>query len=152
MSTLGTLGIYRQLDQAPPGVRPDAHLPGLAHSNGYFKTKWVAEQLALTARARGLPVTIYRPGLVRGDSVTGQDSTTAGQFFYSLVRGCLELCIAPSLPETSPQPTGSVSMEPTPIPWRPSGSGLWSLPSDLPTTVRHMAMWRTRHERPPGRA
>ena len=41
-------------------------------------------------------MTIYRPGLITGDSATGIDSAAAGQFFYSLVRGCLEMGVAPS--------------------------------------------------------
>ena len=45
----------------------------------------------MQARARGLPVTIYRPGLITGDSQTGLDSAAAGQFFSSLLRGCVEM-------------------------------------------------------------
>ncbi|MGQ0678276.1 MAG: amino acid adenylation domain-containing protein [Actinomycetota bacterium] len=45
---------------------------------GYSQTKWVAEQLVNRAFDRGLPVTIYRPGLVAGDSTTGIPNDTAG--------------------------------------------------------------------------
>lgn len=38
---------------------------------GYTQTKWVAEQLMLAARERGLPVSIYRPPFIMGDSRTG---------------------------------------------------------------------------------
>jgi amino acid adenylation domain-containing protein/thioester reductase-like protein len=38
---------------------------------GYAQSKWVAEQLVTIARTRGLPVTIYRPGRVTGQSQTG---------------------------------------------------------------------------------
>jgi amino acid adenylation domain-containing protein/thioester reductase-like protein len=38
---------------------------------GYAQTKWVAEQLVMAAGERGLPVAIYRPGLVSGDSQSG---------------------------------------------------------------------------------
>jgi thioester reductase-like protein len=38
---------------------------------GYTQTKWVAEQLMLGARARGLPVSIYRPPFIMGDSRSG---------------------------------------------------------------------------------
>lgn len=38
---------------------------------GYTEAKWVAEQLVLTARARGVPASIYRPPFIMGDSRTG---------------------------------------------------------------------------------
>jgi amino acid adenylation domain-containing protein/thioester reductase-like protein len=38
---------------------------------GYSQSKWVAEKLVASARSRGMPVVIYRPGQVTGDSETG---------------------------------------------------------------------------------
>ena len=38
---------------------------------GYAQSKWVAEQLLTTAQARGISITIYRPGAATGDSRTG---------------------------------------------------------------------------------
>jgi thioester reductase-like protein len=38
---------------------------------GYTQTKWVAEQLVLTARARGIPAAIYRSPFIMGDSRSG---------------------------------------------------------------------------------
>jgi thioester reductase-like protein len=43
---------------------------------GYPQSKWVAEQLVLQARANGLPVAIYRPGLITGQSRTGAWNTS----------------------------------------------------------------------------
>jgi thioester reductase-like protein len=40
-------------------------------ANGYSQTKWVAERLMMTARERGIPVTIHRPGFVGWHSGTG---------------------------------------------------------------------------------
>lgn len=51
------------------GLAPSRY-DGLAM--GYFQSKWVAERLALEARRRGLPVNIYRLGVVGADSVTGR--------------------------------------------------------------------------------
>jgi amino acid adenylation domain-containing protein/thioester reductase-like protein len=53
--------------------REDADLDALADGldNGYGQSKWVAERLVREARARGLPVTVYRPGNVSGHSQTG---------------------------------------------------------------------------------
>src|SRR5579872_823998 len=38
---------------------------------GYRQSKWVAEKIVTIAADRGLPVRIYRPGIVTGDSATG---------------------------------------------------------------------------------
>ncbi len=40
-------------------------------TTGYGQSKWVAEQLALAGMERGIPVTIYRPGRITGDSRSG---------------------------------------------------------------------------------
>jgi thioester reductase-like protein len=43
---------------------------------GYSQSKWVAEHLVLAARERGLPVCVYRPGIITGHSETGAWSTS----------------------------------------------------------------------------
>lgn len=42
---------------------------------GYSQSKWVAEKLVEIARMRGLPVAVYRPGQVTGESHTGVCNT-----------------------------------------------------------------------------
>ncbi|HEY4002170.1 MAG TPA: thioester reductase domain-containing protein [Candidatus Xenobia bacterium] len=42
---------------------------------GYTQSKWVAERLMLRARRHGVPVSVYRPALVSGDSRTGAWNT-----------------------------------------------------------------------------
>jgi amino acid adenylation domain-containing protein/thioester reductase-like protein len=44
-------------------------------SDGYGRTKWVAEQLVLEAGRRGLPVQIFRPGNIGGHSKLGSTNT-----------------------------------------------------------------------------
>jgi amino acid adenylation domain-containing protein/thioester reductase-like protein len=44
---------------------------GNSMRGGYPQSKWVAEKLVSIAAARGLPVAIYRPGRISGDSRTG---------------------------------------------------------------------------------
>ena len=39
--------------------------------SGYLSTKWVSEQLIMTARKAGVAAYIYRPGNITGDSVSG---------------------------------------------------------------------------------
>jgi myxalamid-type nonribosomal peptide synthetase MxaA len=38
---------------------------------GYSQSKWVAEGVVRTARERGLPITVYRPGHITGDTING---------------------------------------------------------------------------------
>lgn len=63
-------------------------LPG-----GYGQTKWVAEKLVMAAAHRGLPVRIYRPEMVVGDSTTGVCNTR--DFVPRMIIGCVQLCAAP---------------------------------------------------------
>lgn len=44
-------------------------------SNGYSQTKWVADQLVLQAKARGMNVDVIRPGTLSGCSQTGASNT-----------------------------------------------------------------------------
>jgi thioester reductase-like protein len=60
---------------------------------GYSQSKWVGEQLAQTARKRGIPVTIYRPGHITGDSQTGVSNTS--DLLHTMVLICLRLGAAP---------------------------------------------------------
>ncbi|MEO1592741.1 MAG: thioester reductase domain-containing protein, partial [Cyanobacteria bacterium J06632_22] len=52
---------------------------------GYNRSKWVAEQLVAQARDRNLPITIYRPGPISGDSQTG--AFNRSDFLYRLMQG-----------------------------------------------------------------
>lgn len=45
------------------------HHQGL--NDGYAQSKWVAENLIKIARSRGIPISIYRPGMITGHSKTG---------------------------------------------------------------------------------
>ncbi|MBG6064672.1 type I polyketide synthase [Micromonospora ureilytica] len=62
---------------------------------GYVQTKWAAERLVELARARGVPVDIYRPGRVLGDSRTGASLTT--HFTTRVMKGCVQLGMAPDI-------------------------------------------------------
>jgi thioester reductase-like protein len=56
---------------------------------GYRQTKWVTDRMATTAGARGLPVTVYRPGNITGAQRTG--ACTTDTFLSALIRGSIEL-------------------------------------------------------------
>jgi myxalamid-type nonribosomal peptide synthetase MxaA len=64
---------------------------GLA--DAYAQTKWVAESLMRSAAARGLPVTIYRPSFIIGDSRSGV--WNAADYLCRLIGACIRLGKAP---------------------------------------------------------
>ena len=58
-------------------------------TSGYSQSKWVAERLVKTAGSRGLPICIYRPGLIAGDSRTGVSNLN--DFACRYIKGCIQL-------------------------------------------------------------
>jgi len=62
---------------------------------GYAQSKWVSEKLILAARARGVPVAIYRPGLVSGDAASGAWNTA--DMMSTMAQTCMALGAAPLL-------------------------------------------------------
>jgi amino acid adenylation domain-containing protein/thioester reductase-like protein len=70
-----------------------------AHGNtlptGYTQSKWVAEHMLNQARARGLPIAIYRVGRVGGHSQTGACQTD--DFFWRMVKAALEVGSVPDM-------------------------------------------------------
>ena len=73
VSTLFTFSI---LDHMQQSVVKESHNPARHELlfGGYLQSKWVADNLVQQARDLGLPVTIYRPGIVTGDSRSGMSS------------------------------------------------------------------------------
>lgn len=67
--------------------------PSVDLQDGYSQSKWVAERLVQLVGRRGLPVSIYRPGAVSGDSRTGVWKTD--DFVCRMIKGCILLGKAP---------------------------------------------------------
>lgn len=61
----------------------DSLAEGQEFRNHYESTKYEAELLVRTAMAGGLPATIYRPGIVVGDSRTGETQKYDGPYFLA---------------------------------------------------------------------
>ncbi len=68
---------------------------GEGDCNGYARSKWVAEKILGLARARGVPVNLYRPLYIGGHSDKAINHTK--EFLWALVKGCVELRQAPAL-------------------------------------------------------
>ena len=56
---------------------------GQTFRNHYESTKYEAELLVRKAMADGLPATVYRPGIVVGDSRTGETQKYDGPYFFA---------------------------------------------------------------------
>jgi thioester reductase-like protein len=63
----------------------------------YFQSKWAAERLLEHARARGVPVTVYRPGFVTGHSRTGVELDPASQLLCAFIAGAARMGSVPAL-------------------------------------------------------
>jgi thioester reductase-like protein len=76
----------------------DALDEGQAFRNHYESTKFEAEMLVRKAMADGLPATIYRPGIVVGDSLTGETQKYDGPYFLAaFLRRQLPLAVVPAV-------------------------------------------------------
>lgn len=64
---------------------------------GYAISKWVSEYLLTQAKARGLPISIYRSGYIFGESSTG--ITNLNDALLMLIKGCIQLGYAPAMKE-----------------------------------------------------
>jgi thioester reductase-like protein len=94
---------------------------------GYTQSKWVAEKLTTIARSRGLPATIYRPGIIIGHSQTGAWNTD--DFMSRLIKSWIELGSAPDL-------DGATDM--TPVDYVSSAIVHLSLSRQAPGQVFHL--------------
>ncbi|MEQ9237392.1 MAG: thioester reductase domain-containing protein [Coleofasciculus sp. E2-BRE-01] len=72
---------------------PISHTEGI--DLGYTQSKWVAEKLVTLARNRGLPVSIYRPPLIAGDSQSGIWKTE--DFTCRFIKGCIQMGSIPDM-------------------------------------------------------
>lgn len=97
---VSTLGVHLVESNLGRTVRESDPAPEASGQHGgYNQSKWVSEQLALLARSRGLPVAVYRPARITGDSRTG--ACNLGDYFNAWLKGCVQLGLAPHLPDES---------------------------------------------------
>jgi len=72
---------------------PVEHWEGLMV--GYAQSKWVSEKLVQIARSHQMPVAIYRPGMITGDSRSGE--CKLDDFMPRMIRGCIQIGAAPDM-------------------------------------------------------
>ncbi|MGW4767727.1 amino acid adenylation domain-containing protein [Nocardia sp. NPDC004278] len=118
---------------------------GEVSENGYVASKWVAEQLVRQAGARGVPVSIYRPGIVCGDPRLGVNSVDDS--FWNMIRAAAILGLAPD--------TGDAAMSLVPVNYvvsaivtladRPAIGAAYHLVNSRPVIVRDIFEAIRRH-------
>jgi amino acid adenylation domain-containing protein/thioester reductase-like protein len=76
-------------------LETDRLAPSGSLVSGYAQSKWVAEKLVTMAGETGLPVSIYRPGVISGHSQTG--TWNPNDLLWSVFRASIRLGRAPDL-------------------------------------------------------
>ncbi|WP_437967165.1 amino acid adenylation domain-containing protein [Sorangium sp. So ce260] len=99
IGVFGHVGYFTGVRIVKEGDDLDRWADYLHTDMGYSQSKWVAEKLVGIARARGVPVTVFRPGVIMGHSATGAGSVS--DFASRMIKGCLEIGCAPDLPAQS---------------------------------------------------
>ncbi|MCC6616255.1 MAG: thioester reductase domain-containing protein [Anaerolineae bacterium] len=95
VSSLGILLDYKKLEGGHEEDELDAEK---CPEVGYFQTKYVAERVVRIARARGIPVTIHRIGLIVGDSKHGYSNED--DFVARILIGCILAGYGPDIRST----------------------------------------------------
>ncbi|HVS37748.1 MAG TPA: amino acid adenylation domain-containing protein, partial [Gemmataceae bacterium] len=95
VSVFGAIGYFTRQPVLHEDDDLDAFKPYLPLDIGYVQSKWVAEKMVWEAEARGIPVAVYRPGLLLGHSATG--ATNPDDFISRLIRGCIDIGCYPRL-------------------------------------------------------
>lgn len=88
---ISTIYTLTEEDQKTATSLSELHNPshGQGLKMGYLQSKWVSERLALAARERKIPVSIYRVGRVGGDTRLG--ACQISDFYWGLIRACIKL-------------------------------------------------------------
>jgi len=96
VSTLGLLMSKARNDNDPAAESWPPECPGESLVNGYEQSKWVAEHILKLAADDGMPIAVYRPGLLTGDSISGRFINT-DQFIARFLKSSIQLGCIPAL-------------------------------------------------------
>jgi amino acid adenylation domain-containing protein/thioester reductase-like protein len=92
---VSTLSVLPHLNSGQPALETDRNDRPNLLENGYAQSKWVAEQLVWGASARGVPVSILRPGRIVWHSRTG--ALSPDDLFTRALRACIALRSVPAM-------------------------------------------------------
>ncbi|NGY62500.1 SDR family NAD(P)-dependent oxidoreductase [Lentzea sp. NEAU-D13] len=90
---VSTTGVFAASEDNEPVGITDTTGPAHLLRNGYLQSKWVAEGVLGIARARGIPVSVYRVDVVCGDRDSGACQTK--DFVWLSLKGLLQAGVVP---------------------------------------------------------
>ncbi len=94
ISTIGVAqGFSKHVDESDQQENEVALCSRINCLGGYGQSKWVAEQLVRKYQQCGLPVTIYRPGMISGDTQHG--CCNLSDWVTRFIRGCIVMGMYP---------------------------------------------------------
>lgn len=96
IAVYGPAGLLNSVSRIFESDDIKTYLEGMKYDSGYSQSKWVAEQLVWEAKRRGVPLSVYRPGFIMGDSINGIGNPK--DFVFRLIRGCIAVGAYPCLP------------------------------------------------------
>ncbi|BAL88453.1 putative NRPS [Actinoplanes missouriensis 431] len=123
------------IEDTSPLLNP-VEVPG-----GYTGSKWVAEKIVYLAGERGVPVSIYRPGLIMSQTSTG--ATQTSDYLLVAFRGYLPMRILPDYPRIfDTVPVDYVSSAIVAISQRAGTTGqVFHLFNPAPVSIRRFCEW-----------
>lgn len=95
IAAFGPTGFFNKVSLLSENESLDDHLNCLQYDTGYSQSQWVAEKLMVRAQNLGLPINIYRPGFIMGDSQRGIGNEK--DFVARFLKGCIEIGAFPKL-------------------------------------------------------
>lgn len=95
IAAFGPTGLFNNVSSLSENEPLDKHLDCLKYDTGYSQSQWVAEKIMIRAQDEGLPINIYRPGFIMGDSQKGIGNEK--DFVARFLKGCIEISAFPKL-------------------------------------------------------
>ncbi|MDG0803092.1 non-ribosomal peptide synthetase [Pectobacterium polaris] len=110
IAVYGPAGLLNKTDRIYEEDDLKPYLKIMKYDSGYSQSQWVVEQFIWEAKKRGIPLSVYRPGFIMGDSINGQGNPK--DFVSRLIRGCIAIGAYPILPHQRKEfvPVDYVSM------------------------------------------
>ncbi len=144
---ISTLSVFHS-GQHDDGLlfKEDADLDALdVPFGGYAQSKWVGEKLVMAAAARGVPVTIFRPGLISGDSRRGAWHTA--DMMSTMALACAAAGAVPDLAvAVDIVPVDYVSRAIVALAGRPASAGqIFHLSNPRPASFEDLLAWMAKH-------
>lgn len=91
---ISSIDVFLHTGQERPYLENTTLIP-VDPPEGYPRSKWAGDHLAATGRERGIPVSIYRPGMMLSHTKTG--ATQTNDYLLLQIKGLLEFGVIPDM-------------------------------------------------------